>query len=363
MSIFTEPYNANDARIKDLLGIAITGYREKGELKVFIQTVGVDEIDVDWDGPVADVWPGAIAVVAKQGKLRALVEALRDDPNYAQVRARTQALLDAADREKRFERSQAGKAVDPFQATVVSGRPFVNRTRLRENLQTLFSDGGNQTMIVDGPPMSGRSYTWVLISHVARKAGSMRAYLFDLSTFKDTQMSPKDVAEIIAADLGWPKPEIDEEAQDETKGRVLLGWLKNGLQGIDPVCLVFDGLDGANLADATVSFIGDIAGAAGNDELGECRVALLAFGRALSNPGVDPFVLREPAPAAIPLADLMAFFKALAGEGGAELSDDQARALAERLFGSPPPDPVPVASMRDRASDIGQVASSLRARR
>lgn len=362
MSIFTEPYNANDSRIKELLGIALTGYRDKDELKVFIQAVGVEEIDVDWDGPVADVWPRAIKVTANQGKLRVLVEALLIEPNYAQLRAKTQALLDAADHERRFERSPVAKAIDHFQATLVSGRPFVNRKRLRDNLKTFFSDGGNRTMIVDGPPMSGRSYTWVLISHVARKAGSMRAHLIDLSSFKDTQMSPADVAKIIAADLGWPEPRVDLTSQDETKGRVMLGWLKNGLEGIDPVCLVFDGLDGANLADATVSFIGDIAAAAGNDELGECRVALLAFGRALKNPTVDPFVLREPPLADIPLAELKAFFRTLAGEGGSELTDDQAGALAERLFGSPLPDPVPVATMRNKASDIGQIAVSLRAR-
>ena len=359
MSIFTEPYDPADSRIKELLGIAITGYREKDELKGFIQAIGVQEILVDWDGPVLDVWPRALEVTAKQGKLRVLVDALLVDPNYAQVQSRIQTLLEAADTEARIEQGQG--AIDPVFATVVSGRPFVDRKRLRDNLQTLFSGGGNRAMIVDGPPMSGRSYTWVLISHVARKASAMRAYLFDLSTFKDTQMSPGDVAKVIAADLGWPKPDVDPTSQDETSARVLLGWLKNHLGCIDPVCLVFDGLDGANLADATVSFIGDIAAAAGNDELGDCRVVLLAFGRALKNPIVDPFVLREPPLADIPLAEITGFFQTLAGEGGAELTAPQARALAEQLFGSPPPDPVPVASMRDKASDIGHVAVSLRA--
>jgi Effector-associated domain 1 len=359
VSIFTEPYDPSDSRIRDLLRIAISGYREKDELKVFIQTIGIQEIHVDWDGAVIDVWPRVLEVTAKQGRLRALIEALLDDQNYAQVRVQIQAVLDAAQTETLFEQSQG--AVSPVLATVVSGRPFVNRKRLRDNLQTLFSDGGNRAMIVDGPPMSGRSYSWVLVSHVARKTSAMPAYLFDLSTFKDTQMSPADVANIIAADLGWPKPDDDPTSQPDTKARLLLGWLKNHLAGIEPVCLVFDGLDGANLADATVSFIGDIAAAAGNDELSDCRVVLLAFGRALTNPTVDPFVLREPRLADIPLADLTAFFQALAAEGGAELTDEQARAVAERLFGSPPPDPVSVASMRDNASDIGQVAMSLRA--
>jgi Effector-associated domain 1 len=358
LSIFTESYNASDPLIKDLVAIVITGYREKDEVRGFVQKIGVQDIYVNWDGPVVDVWPRALEVAAKQGKLRALVDALRIDQNYASVQSKIETLLDAADRETRIE--QARGAVDAWLATVVSGRPFVNRTRLRDNLQTLFSDDGNRAMIVDGPPMSGRSHTWVLVSHVARKAFGMRAYLFDLSTFKDTQMSPTDVAKIIAADLGWPQPDVDPTSQDETKARVLLGWLKNQLEDLAPVCLVFDGLDGANLADATVSFIGDIAAAAGNDELGDCRVVLLAFGRALKNQIVDPYVLREPPLADIPLTEITSFFQTLAGEGGAALAPGQARALVERLFGSPPPDPVPVASMRDRASDISLVARSLR---
>jgi hypothetical protein len=359
VSIFTEPYDPSDPRIKDLITIVITGYRDKDEIRGFVERIGVEEIRVDWDGPVIEVWPRALEVAAKQGRLRTLVDALLVDPNYVQVQPRIQTLLDAANIEKHIEQSRG--ADNACLATVVRGRPFVNRKRLRDNLQTLFSDDGNRAMIVDGPPTSGRSYTWVLVSHVARKAFRLRAYLFDLSTFKDTQMSPTDVANIIAADLGWPKPDIDPTSQDETKARVLLGWLKNQLEDIDPVCLVFDGLDGANLADATVSFIGDIAAAAGNDELGDCRVVLLAFGRALKNPIVNPYVLREPQLAGIPLAEITSFFQALAREGSAELTAGQAQALVEGLFGSPPPDPVPVASMRDRASDIGLAALTLRA--
>ena len=175
MSIFTEPYDASDDRFKELLAIAITGYRNKKEIQGFVEKIkGADlYVYVNWDGAVADVWPNVLEASAKRRKLRALVEALRDDPNYAQVNKRLVALLVAADRERRYERSDAGMAIDPCQATLVSGRPFVNRVRLRQNLQTLFSAGGNQTMIVNGPRDSGKSWTWVLLAHVARKAGGM----------------------------------------------------------------------------------------------------------------------------------------------------------------------------------------------
>ena len=122
----------------------------------------------------------------------------------------------------------------------------------------------------------------------------MRAYLFDLSRFKDTQMSPKDVANIIAVDLGWAGPDVDRQPQDETKG-ASAARVAEAQPGKDrAACLVFDGLDGANLADATSASSATSPPRPATTSSAKCRVALLAFGRSVKNPGVDPFVLREP---------------------------------------------------------------------
>ena len=112
--------------------------------------------------------------------------------------------------------------------------------------------------------------------------------------------------------------------------------------------------------DATVSFIGDIAAAAGNDELGDSRVVLLAFGRALQNPNVDPFVLRESPLADIPLAEFTSYLRAVAAEGGQDMSEWQAMHLAERLFGLPQPDPLPVSLLEDRAGAMSRIVCTLR---
>ena len=360
MSLFNEPLDLGDQRVGELLKLANSGYGAKNEIKNFVAGIGISDRDIDWDGALADVWPRILTVAARRALLRKLVQALLKDENYAQVRPRIKALIAAVKAEERAEAKSKAEAVDHTKVTVVGRRPFVNRSRFRDNVKSLFGPGGDHLIIVDGPRMSGRSYSWVLISYVIRMTGGLQASLIDMSRFRGVQAKPDDVARLIAADLGWPPPEEDPTAQDDTRGRVLLGWLKNRLRGRAAVCLVFDGLDGDTLTDSAVNFIGDIAAAAGNDELGDSRVVLLAFGRALQNPNVDPFVLREPPLADIPLAEFTGYLRTVAADGGQDLSEDQAMELAERLFGLPRPDPVPVRLLAARADAMSAIVCTLR---
>jgi Effector-associated domain 1 len=360
MSLFNEPFDLGDQRVRELLGLACTGYSSKDQIGVFVTGIGIARSDIDWDGALADVWPRILTVAARRARLRQLVKALLEDENYAQVRPRIEALFAAAEEEERDEAKSKAGAADHTRVTVVGRRPFVNRSRFRDNVKSLFGADGDHSMIVDGPRKSGRSYSWVLISYVTRMTGGLQTSLIDVSRFRGVQAKPDDVAKMIAADLNWPPPKEDPTAQDDTRGRVLLGWVKSCVRGQGAVCLVFDGLDGDNLMDATVSFIGDIAAAAGNDELGDSRVVLLAFGRALQNPNVDPFVLREPPLADIPLAEFIGYLRTVAAEGGQDMSEGQAKQLAERLFGLPQPDPVPVSLLAARADEVSRIVCKLR---
>jgi hypothetical protein len=359
MSLFTEPFNPNGEYAKKLLAIAITGYTEKPPLKQLVSGIGIAEVDVDWDGSVADVWPRILILCARRNRLRELVKAMLKDENYALVRPQIDALLQAAAEDEGAEAHGRAQAADYSMAMVVGRRPFINRRQFRENVRSLFGAGGDHTMIVDGPPKSGRSYSWVLISYFTRMTGELQASLIDLSRFRGSQARPDDVAAMIAADLGWKPPEADVTAQDQTNGRVLLGWIKHCVHQHGAVCLVFDGLDGDNLDEAAVGFIGDIATAAGNDELGDSRVVLLAFGRALQNPNVDPFVLREPSLADIPLTDFTAYLQAVAADGGQDMNDTQAEQLAATLLGPPAPDPVPIGLLATRAVEVSKIACQL----
>jgi hypothetical protein len=360
MSFFDEPFDPHDPRAKELLEVALSGYAHKDPLRNVVSGIGVPENDVNWDGSVSDVWPRILKITAMRNRLRPLVTTLRDDPNYALMQERIVALLDDTAEEEQSERAGRQPGADHTKATVIGRRPFVNRSRLRENLAELFTGDGDRAMIVHGPPASGRSYSWVLIAHVARMTGGPPTRLIDLSRFRGPPATPFDVATMIAADLEWATPEVDETAQDDTKARILLSWLKNRVLEHGAVCLVFDGLDGDNLTDATLNFVGDIAAAAGNDELGESRVILLAYGRTLQNPIVDPFVLREPFLGDIPLPELTAYLRKVAAEGGLDLSEAQAASLAATLLGGSAPDPVPMTLLATRARAVGDMACRLK---
>jgi hypothetical protein len=360
MSLFNEPLDLGDQRVKKLLGLAYAGYDEKQQIKAFVGRIGIPPTDIEWEGALADVWPRVLVLAARRALLRKLVQDLREEKDYALVRPQIEALYTAAEEEERDEAKSKTADTDHTRVTLVGRRPFVNRSRFRENLKSMFGPDGDHLMIVDGPRKSGRSYSWVLISYVLRMTGGLQASLIDMSLFRGDQAKPDDVAAMIAADLNWPAPGKDLTAQDATRGRVLLGWIKTSVRTRGAVCLVFDGLDGDNLTDEAMSFVGDIATAAGNDELGDSRVVLLAFGRALPNPNVDPFVLREPPLADIPLTEFTGYLRTVAAHGGQDMSEVQAMQLVERLFGLPQPDPVPVSLLAAQASTMSRIVCTLK---
>lgn len=362
MVFYDEPFTQESERARDLLEILRTGFVSKDPMQDFVGRVGVAVIDVNWDRSISNIWPDAVELIARRGRLREFLILARDADVYAAFRDRLVQILTDCDAELQAEQAIFGGAVgiDHTRVTLVGRRPFVNRVSLRANLRSLFDHGGDKVLIVNGPPSSGRSYTWVLISYVARRLGGFDAKLIDLSKFSDTQATPADVARMIAASMGWPAPDADETAMDVTNARVLGTIVKQKLSGTGKVCLVFDGLDGANLAESTLEFVSSLASAAGNDELGDCRVVLLAFDRPLSNPNVDPFVPRDPTVGDLPLSDLVTYFQAVAAENGKELTDAQAKAMADTLFGPPAPDPLPMSMMRDKAGDLSRAAVALR---
>ncbi|GAB3785235.1 hypothetical protein [Nocardioides ungokensis] len=365
MSFYDEPFDPTSAKGAKLMELALIGFEDKAPLKLFVAALGVAPTDINWDQSVKKVWGEALTAIAALHRIRDFLLAAKADENYAAGRDDIIAFIAVCDAE-----SAAGVVAAPptlhelARTTLVGLRPFVNRVQLRDNLVSLFDPDGARTMVVGGPRFSGRSYTWVLASHVARRFSGMDTKLIDLTTFTDAQATPVDVARMIADSLewtDWPKPaDIDPTAQDATNARILRPQLVNRLSGLGPVCLFFDGLDGSNLTEATVEFVADIAAAAGNDELGECRVVLLAFDRAIPNPNVDPFVLREPPLADIPLTEVTSYFQQVAKEAHTALTDTQAAELVVTVFGSPAPDPVPISTIRANATKLSAAARGLK---
>jgi hypothetical protein len=350
-------YPKDEPAAQTLLAILEAAYADKEPAKIFLSSVSISEREIFWDQAMHFVWLEILQAAARKGMLRDLVLRARADPSIQGSRGQLDQVLAASPQDEAVD----GDDPNHFMAKFVGPRPFVNRLELRKDLKRLVGDDGEQVMIVDGPPLSGRSYAWFLIAHVARKTRSFDPHLIDLTKWTDTQARPIDVANLISIELGWDLPDaVDRTAQYETTSRTLLTWIKGRTRDHPPVCLVFDGLDGANVADATVRFIGDIATAAGNAELNSFRVVLLAFGRPLGDPGVDAIALRGQPLSAIELSELTEWFQEVAKDGGISLSAEQATTLAATLLGSPPPDPVPIAALRSTAREVAQVARNLR---
>jgi hypothetical protein len=365
MSFYDEPFDPTSDKGAKLMEIALLGFEDKAPLKLFVAGLGVAPSDINWDQSVRKIWGEALTAIAAAHRVRDFLLAAKADENYAAGRDDIIAFIAVCDAESAVGVVAAPPTLGELARTTLVGlRPFVNRVQLRDNLVSLFDPDGARTMVVGGPRSSGRSYTWVLASHVARRFGGIDTKLIDLSTFTDAQATPVDVARMIAGSMEWTDwpnlADIDPTAQDATNARILRPQLVNRLSGLDPACLFFDGLDGSNLTEATVQFVGDIAAAAGNDELGECRVVLLAFDRAIPNPNVEPFVLREPPLADIPLAEVTSYFQQVATEAHTVLTDAQAAELVAALFGSPAPDPVPMSAIRAKAAELSAAARGLK---
>jgi hypothetical protein len=355
VTLFAGPVGIADPLVTKLLVLIRAGLDSKDDLRNFLDAAGIERDEIDFDGAPATARKNTVIVLARQGKLRLFVEAMLADANFGAVAPKIRDLIALAD--VLGDTNGEMTPQEHIHVAMVGVRPFVNRIHLRDNLEAMFVDSGSRVMAVDGPRSSGRSYTWVLVQYVARQIGR-QAKLVDLTTFRDTQATPADVAIMIAVKLGWDKPDDDVTSQDYTKGRLVLGWFIQQVEEHGPVCLVIDGLDGANLAEATVTFVCDIATAAGNDELGESVIVLLAFGRPLTDPSVEPFVLREPPLAALPGSEITTYLQTAALKS-APLSNAQAKRLAEKLFGKPLPASLPVSALRDKAGDLSRAVLGL----
>lgn len=351
MSFLDEPaYPFHDPTAKLLWDILVEAYSEPAAVKDFVRGIGMRTTDMSWT-KVIDSWTEVLEKAAKGKRLRGLVESAIRDPSIAGYHQQLSDLVARCDKE---DAAAPAEPQDACLVHLIDRRIFMNRSGLRDNLKIFTDNQGDRVMAVDGPPASGRSYSWYLIQYVGQKTGAFDSYLIDITKWSDTAARPGDLARLIASELGWKQPEFDQTAQDETTSRILLAWLKGrARERPRPACLVFDGLDRPNVTEATLRFISDIATAAGNAELGEFRVVLLAFGRSLADQNVDPFVLRESmTPTGVPLADVRQAFQHVAEQGGTELSVTQIDQLLAELLKAPPTDPIPIKSFGREAGKL-----------
>ncbi|WP_405859486.1 trypsin-like peptidase domain-containing protein [Streptomyces sp. NBC_00090] len=112
--------------------------------------------------------------IAHQRRLLAVLSGLDalaaiDDPHVFEQGAEARNLLTRLREDERLRRSPQ----DPFLSTLLKHgtEAFLDRAELREKLRGFLADPEQTVLVVDGPPDSGRSYTYELIRHLGQHRG------------------------------------------------------------------------------------------------------------------------------------------------------------------------------------------------
>ncbi|MFE1548033.1 trypsin-like peptidase domain-containing protein [Streptomyces sp. NPDC058718] len=112
--------------------------------------------------------------IAHQRRLLAVLAGLDalaaiDDPHAFEQGAEARNLLTRLRDDERLDRSPQ----DPFRSLLLKHgtEAFLDRSELREKLRGFLADPEQTVLVVDGPPDSGRSYTYELIRHLGQHCG------------------------------------------------------------------------------------------------------------------------------------------------------------------------------------------------
>lgn len=98
---------------------------------------------------------------------------------------------------------------DPYQvAFLYAGRALINRRKLRTSIKDLCSNQGSRVLIVNGNPMSGKSYSMQYIAHLAEAFQDDRAYI-DIKREIQTSFGP----DALARSIGWQMKLSAEDIQ------------------------------------------------------------------------------------------------------------------------------------------------------
>jgi len=135
-------------------------------------------------------------------------------------------------------------------------------------------------MQVTGAPISGKSYSHVLIRHVGRRFGAEIYLAPDI----DGSTTAAELVEDIAEHLGFdPVPDMPDTPQDLTTVKRLVRWVTAEGRKLDrDFWLVYDGFDSSLVNDGVLAFLAGLAQSIGKGQPDQMRLFLLGWTRAIS---------------------------------------------------------------------------------
>jgi hypothetical protein len=140
--------------------------------------------------------------------------------------------------------------IDDFEICYFQRLPFIDRRGLRKAVKRLASDDGPRLLVIQGPQLSGKTYSTVYINHVAGTR-DFEVVQIDLKTAYPGETITADlIACDVALQMGLPPPPQSREDQAPRRTRTYANWLTGKLRDMRGTWwIVIDGCNDALPSD------------------------------------------------------------------------------------------------------------------
>lgn len=202
-----------------------------------------------------------------------------------------------------------------FETCFIPGRrAFINRKSLRQFIREL-EDEQLKVLVIDGAPVSGKSYSSHLISYIAKERKRYKVVRIDLKQDALTDYTPQDLARSLARQMKLDLsgfPERDPHAQVAKWVQELRDWIIGEVNCLEESwCVVIDGFQQTVISNETLDLIKYLAAWADN-EMPVLSFVLLGYSDKL--PAEENSNIRREDISQIEDIDLKEFFEQLYAE-------------------------------------------------
>ena len=327
------PYiKLNSSQYRQLTEAFMEAFPDKADLRALLLFEFAFNIAKLGDDRLDDIVMSLILEFESSGKLLDLLDkAVQQKPGNAKL----QSVKDT------FVPLTIQANVDHFSVCFIGDeeRALINRLDLRESLKNLIRSqaGGKRVLVVKGPPVSGKSYSFEMISYLYEALQNFKFVWIDLKPYQS--VTPEDIARRIVDRIGLPDnviPIVGQE-QDSRWIQSFCDRLEREVEDAPDIwLLVIDGFTQWKLSDFANELIHELAR---RIRLSLPRLRMVLLGYEGLPPDIEKTAIREEIKA-IDERDLINFFMRIYEERQKTMTpDDITNKVAEVLRAVDPSNP------------------------